>query len=224
MIINGDLEPGAIIREGELSERLDISKSPLREALRQLHQDGLIITVSNKGSRVAPLTEDDIREIYKLREYTEALAARLASERRTPEDLASLRANIAALELGVQDGRVREVAEHDIEFHLLLAHAARHRRLQRIQESLQSEMLRLVMRQFADWGEVAETDAVRKHTAIVDAVEAGDGDAAEAHIRAHIRQGEEFRRAALARNHGSHADGRDSALISFDKSDGQRAS
>ena len=202
MIISGELAPGAVIREGELSDRLDISKSPLREALRQLHQDGLIVTVSNKGSRVAPLTEDDIKEIYGLREYTEAMAVRLASERRTPADLTALRDNIDALEQGVREGRVRDVAERDIEFHLLLTQAARHRRLQRIQESLQSEMLRLVMRQFADWGEVAETDAVRKHTAIVDAIEAGDGDAAEAHIRAHIRQGEQFRRDALERNQG----------------------
>ncbi len=217
MIVTGELGPGETIREGPLSERLEISKSPLREALRQLHQEGLIVTVSNKGSKVASLTEEDIREIYQLREYTEALAGRLACQRRTPEQIAALRANVAALAESVGRDSHREVAERDIAFHLLLAQIAGHRRLLRIQENLQTEMLRLVMRQFADWGEVAETDAAVKHAAIVDALEAGDADLVEARIREHIRQGKYFRRAAI--EGGWHAaDGRasDGAAVAGD--------
>lgn len=216
MIVSGELAPGETIREGPLSDRLEISKSPLREALRQLHQEGLIVTISNKGSKVASLTEEDIREIYQLREYTEALAGRLACQRRTPEQIAALRANVAALAESVGRDSHRQVAEHDIAFHLLLAQIADHRRLLRIQENLQTETLRLVMRQFADWGEMAETDAAVKHAAIVDAIEAGDADLVEARIREHIRQGKYFRRAAIEGDWFPVADGHPPAANATD--------
>ncbi len=199
MIVTGELAPGSVIHEGDLCERLDISKSPLREALRQLHQEGLIDTVSNKGSRVATLSEQDIEEIYQLRSYIEAMAVRLACNKRTPGDIASLRENIQALEMIKTSGTIREIADQDIRFHLLLAQISGNRRLIRIQQNLQIEMLRLVMRQFVDWGDVAESDAVRRHNAIVDAIESNDPDAAEREMRAHIEQGREFRRSAKAR-------------------------
>lgn len=199
MIVTGELAPGAVILEGDLCERLDISKSPLREALRQLHQEGLIDTVSNKGSRVATLSEQDIEEIYQLRAYIESMAVRLACAKRTAPDIADLRNAIHALEAIKSSGDLRAIAEQDIRFHLLLAQISGNRRLIRIQQNLQIEMLRLVMRQFLDWGDAAESDAVRRHTAIVDAIEANDPDAAEREMRAHIAKGQEFRRSAKAR-------------------------
>jgi len=199
MIVTGELAPGSVIHEGDLSVRLDISKSPLREALRQLHQEGLIDTVSNKGSRVATLSEQDIEEIYQLRTYIEAMAVRLACARHTARDIDDLRAGIARLDAIKATGDLRAIAELDIRFHLRLAEIGGNRRLIRIQQNLQTEMLRLVMRQFVDWGEAAESDAVRRHTAIVDAIAANDPDAAEREMRAHIAQGQEFRRSAKAR-------------------------
>ena len=199
MIVTGALAPGAVIREGDLCAQLEISKSPLREALRQLHQEGLIDTVSNKGSTVATLSEQDIEEIYQLRTAVESLSVRLACERHRPEDIAALRASIQKLHDKRQLTDIRAIAEEDIHFHLLLARIGGNDRLLRLQENLQTEMLRLVMRQFLDWGDVAETDAVRRHGAIVDAIEANDADAAERELRAHIIQGQEFRRSARAR-------------------------
>lgn len=199
MIVSGELAPGSVIHEGDLCERLDISKSPLREALRQLHQEGLIDTVSNKGSRVATLSEQDIDEIYQLRSYIEAMAVRLACDKRTEADISALREGIRTLDAIKSSGDLRAIAEQDIRFHLHLAQIGGNRRLIRIQENLQTEMLRLVMRQFVDWGDAAESDAVRRHTAIVDAIEANDPDAAEREMRAHIAQGQEFRRSAKVR-------------------------
>lgn len=199
MIVTGELAPGSVIHEGDLCERLDISKSPLREALRQLHQEGLIDTISNKGSRVGRLSEEDIEEIYQLRTYIEAMAVRLATEKHTPDDLDVLRGCIQALDVIKSSGNLRAIAEQDTRFHLMLAEISGNRRLIRIQQNLQIEMLRLVMRQFVDWGEAAESDAVRRHTAIVDAIAANDPDAAEREMRAHIAQGQAFRRSAKNR-------------------------
>ncbi len=199
MIVTGELAPESVIHEGDLCERLAISKSPLREALRQLHQEGLIDTVSNKGSRVATLSERDIEEIYQLRAYIESMAVRLACPKHTAGDIVALREGILALDAIKASGGIRAIAEQDIRFHLRLARIGGNRRLIRIQENLQTEMLRLVMRQFADWGDAAESDAVRRHSAIVDAIEANDPDAAEREMRAHIEQGQAFRRSAKAR-------------------------
>ena len=216
MIITGALAPGADIHEGQLGAALGISKSPLREALRQLAQEGLVIAAANRGSFVAPLTEGDIGELYQLREYLEVMAVRRACAHHTPEQLAALRASVVALEEQSRRGNIRSIAQEDVAFHLMLARIADHRRLIRIQESLQTEMLRLVMQQFTDWGEQAETDAVQKHQAIVDAIADGDDAAAEAHMLAHLRRGEQFRRAAIARN-GLRQDG-DGVIAATDES------
>lgn len=197
MIVSGEMAPGADIHESRLATRLDISKSPLREALRQLAQEGLVIATGQKGSRVAELAPEDIGEIYSLRQYLEALEVRLAAERITPQQVAELRANVDAMERAMAGGEVRAAAALDVEFHLALAHIAGHRRLLRMQEALQADMQRLVIYQFEHFGHVAESSAIQKHRAIIDALEAGDGDQAEREMRSHLVRSEERRRHAF---------------------------
>jgi DNA-binding GntR family transcriptional regulator len=193
MIVTGVLPPGADIHEGHLCAQLDISKTPLREALRQLAQEGLVVTASQRGSYVAPFSPEDIAEIYSLRSYVEALEVRRATERATDGDLHDLRANIAAMEECAQRGDQRGFVERDAEFHLLLARIADHSRLLRLQQWLQTDMLRLMMHLLAHAGDAAVTDASIMHRRIVDAVEARDPDAAERLMREHIHRGEILR-------------------------------
>lgn len=193
MIVSGELAPGEDIHEGRLCARLNLSKSPLREALRQLAQEGLIELTSNKGCRVAALTAEDIDEIFSLRRYTEALVVRRAAERVTPAQTAELRANIAAMEECRRLGDVAALAKRDVEFHLMLARISGHRRLLRIQESIQADVLRVVMYQVAQFGETAKSNAPYWHSLIVDALEAHDPDRAEEAMRDHIQRGQELR-------------------------------
>src|SRR5262245_7564592 len=88
MVVSGALGPGADINEGQLCAKLGISKSPLREALRQLAQEGLVVATSRRGSHVAELSGADWDEIYSLRAYIEALEVRLVAERATPPQIA----------------------------------------------------------------------------------------------------------------------------------------
>lgn len=193
MIISGELAPGEDIHEGQLCARLNISKSPLREALRQLAEEGLVVATPTKGSLVAPVTAEDIREIYDLRYYLEALEVRLAAERIADEEIAALRSNIAAMEERAHAGDVAGFAEHDVDFHLALARISGNRRLLRMQESLQAQVRRLVVYQLGISGQRGEMEAVAWHTAIVDALEARDAARAEEQMRGHIRRGLEFR-------------------------------
>jgi len=198
MIVTGVLPPGADLHEGQLCAQLGISKSPLREALRQLAQEGLVVAASQRGSYVAPFSPEDIGEIYSLRSYVEALEVRLATERATVEDVRALRANVAAMEECARRGDQRGFVERDAEFHLLLARIAGHKRLLRVQQSLQTDLLRLMMYHLARAGSAAATDASTMHRAIVDAIEARDPDAAEREMREHIHRGETLRRRLLA--------------------------
>lgn len=195
MIITGQLAPGADLHEGQLCAQLNISKSPLREALRQLAQEGLVVATSNKGSHVASLTMDDLHEIYSLRRHIEPLEARLAAQRIGEPEIRWLRANIDALAQCIDRGDVRGFAERDVEFHLMLARISAHRRLLRIQESLQAEMLRLVILRLTHTGQRTET--IAEHQAIVDALEVHDPDAAEQQMRIHLELAEAWRTRSL---------------------------
>jgi DNA-binding GntR family transcriptional regulator len=198
MIVSGELPPGADIHEGQLCAQLGISKSPLREALRELAQEGLVVAASQRGSYVSTFSPEDIAEIYSLRSYVEALEVRLATERATADDIRRLRANVAAMEECARRPDARGFVERDAEFHLLLARMAGHRRLLRVQEGLQTDLLRLMMHHLARAPGVAEAEAVTMHRAIVDAVEGGSPDAAERLMREHIQRGEALRRGMLA--------------------------
>lgn len=191
-IITGRLAPGEDLHEGQLCAQLKISKSPLREALRQLAQEGLVVADPHKGSYVSTLTFEDFHEVYSLRLHLESLEVRLAAQRASPGEIAELRANIEAMGKAFAEDDTRAFAERDVEFHLMLARFSGHRRLLRIQESLQAEMLRLVMHPLMRAGLRAE--AMPEHDAVVDALEAHDGDRAEERMRRHILDAEELRR------------------------------
>src|SRR5690349_11978372 len=83
-ILKGELRPGERLIEGELAERLGVSRAPLREALKQLIAEGLLVNVSRRGTTVIELTEKDIREIFSLRMALESLAVELITPTITP--------------------------------------------------------------------------------------------------------------------------------------------
>jgi DNA-binding GntR family transcriptional regulator len=201
MIVTGVLPPGADLHESQLCAQLGISKSPLREALRQLAQDGLVVAESNKGSLVAPLTFEDFREIYSLRRHIEPLEVRLAAAHIDADTIAQLRANTDVLERCMREGDNRGFAAQDVEFHLILARTSGHKRLLRIQESLQAEMMRLVILRVVQSG--MRTETADEHRAIIDALEARDGEGAAQRMTEHLERAEEWRRRALEeRLHG----------------------
>ena len=195
MIVTGILPPGADLHESQLCAQLKVSKSPLREALRQLAQEGLVVAESNRGSYVTTLTIDDFREIYSLRRHIETLEARLAADRITDVEIAQLRTNTTQLERCSLNDDTRGFAERDVEFHLTLARASGHRRLLHIQENLQAELMRIVILRLSHSGQRPETGG--EHLAIIDALEKRDPDLAEMRMRIHLERAEEWRNRSL---------------------------
>ncbi len=184
MILSGELLPGEKLPENGLTERLGVSRSPLREAMAVLEREGLIIQAPRRGAVVAPLTAHDIYEIYTLRAQLETLAVQLgvpvADERR----LDRLRAAYAALEDATDDQ-----VEHTrlaFEFHLALVGLAGHQRLEASFRALSLQMqLCMALNRRARAGlESIHEDAAR-HRPLLDLAVAGDRDGLLAAMRDH---------------------------------------
>lgn len=93
-IVSTELAPGQRLVERDLAAELEVSRIPLREALRLLEADGLVVLVPHKGALVSPFTPADVRDLFDVRESLEALAARLTAERRDDAGLARLKAGL----------------------------------------------------------------------------------------------------------------------------------
>jgi DNA-binding GntR family transcriptional regulator len=98
LIIEGELAPGARLNERELSERLGVSRTPLREAFRMLAADGLLVQLPNRGAQVVALSPDDVRHAFEVMASLEGLSGELAAARVTDRDLTDLRALQAEME------------------------------------------------------------------------------------------------------------------------------
>jgi DNA-binding GntR family transcriptional regulator len=99
LIIEGELAPGARLNERELSERLGVSRTPLREAFRMLAADGLLVQLPNRGAQVVALSPDDVRHAFEVMASLESLSGELATQRVTDSDIADLRAMQAEMEV-----------------------------------------------------------------------------------------------------------------------------
>ncbi len=183
-IITGTLKPGEHLREATLSEAMDVSRSPIRDAFAQLSHEGLVSIRRNRGAVVVGMTAQDIEEVYSLRVSLETLAVRLATERATPAEVSAMRK--AAGFSGYGNKRSQdEFAKHDVTFHELFYVAARHERLYAAWS-----MLRPHIRRFLLFRNIANDDYkisfTSEHSALAETVAAGDSAAAQAMIVTHL--------------------------------------
>lgn len=195
-ILDGALPPSTWLREDEVSLAFGISRTPAREALRRLADEGLANKTANQGTVVAPLSLEDILALYVVREELEGLAARLASARRPPDILPELEDCHARMASAVDD--LPRLVELNLVFHRLMRQAAGNPYLDRFLTQVEHAVRRLPATTFAHPGRSA--DALVEHSAILDSIRSGDGEAAEAAARAHMRQAREIRLAMLLGN------------------------
>jgi len=186
-ILAGELPAGAPVAEIPTAERLSVSRVPVREAIRALEQEGLLVIGPRGRARVRSLSPGDHLEIYHARLPLEKAAAQLAAERRTEGDLQAMAANIAATR---QARTLAEVSLLDLDFHELVFRATRSPWLLRFWGLLRGELALWLTRLHREQQSI--TRRVRENTS--DAHEeylawlrAGNAAAAERHIETHIR-------------------------------------
>lgn len=183
-ITSGELEPGRHLVETELSEMLQISRGTLREALRQLEQEGLLSAGPRGRLSVRHLDEKEIRDIFSVRAALESLAARTLCELPDRQLVSSkLRAAIDAM-TAAENSSLQERVETDLEFHRTLCRLTGNETLLHSWESLEGSIRMSIM--FAGQEKGIRNMSVDRHNEIVDAIETGDASLARNTIREHM--------------------------------------
>lgn len=180
-IRRGDLAPGARLRETELAERLGISRTPVREAIRMLEADDLVTHQPRLGATVRRLGHGEVVELYEMRAVLEGTAARLAARGAAMVEIEELAALNEAMARAASPEAARDLNR---QFHHALQQAARNRFLGRTMAAIGKAMLILGPTTLTDPARAAEV--VAEHAEILTAVAGRDGPRAEAAMRAHI--------------------------------------
>lgn len=132
MVRRGELRPGTRINVGELARQLDISPTPVREAVRLLQAEGLLVYSPHRGARVADILATELDDTYRIRKALEGLATEMAAERLTDDELASLRSLHTQMVAAVAAGRREVLRGLNDEFHMVIYRGARSERLLRL--------------------------------------------------------------------------------------------
>lgn len=183
-ILTGKLMPGERLLEIELSERLGVSRTPVREALHNLELEGLVTTQPRRGARVTNINVKALRDVLEVRLAMETLAICLACDRITEEQKQSLKAALEKVEMGVKDRDTDAITEADVEFHNVIFAAAHNERLTSIVNNLQEQMFRYRFEYIKDPSNYE--DISREHRIMYDAIMSKDKDMAVDAIREHI--------------------------------------
>lgn len=177
----GQLRPGDRLTETDLAERLGLSRTPVREAIRQLESDGLVTHVPRLGAVVRALDLAEITELYEMRAVLEGTAARLAARAAAAVELDELDEINAAMR-AAPTPRARYDANR--QFHRMILNAARNRFLVKSVEAVQKTLLILGPSTLEE--SARSSEACAEHDGLLSALRARDGTAAETAMRAHI--------------------------------------
>lgn len=183
-IITGDLQPGERLMETQLAEKLGVSRTPIREAIRKLELEGLVIMVPRKGAQVAQFTEKDIQDVLEVRAALEALAAKLACKRMDDRSFLKLQLAIAEYSYAAKNKDLEAMIEKDVEFHDIICNATQNDKLIQLFTNLKEQVNRYRITYLKN---VEDSETVEaEHVAILEALrnknEEVAGDLASKHI------------------------------------------
>jgi DNA-binding GntR family transcriptional regulator len=183
MVVELELEPGAVVTEAFLAERLGTSRSSLREAVQRLGETGLLSARARTGISVAPVSLLDVQNVYEARAAIEGQLARLAAERATKADIVSLKALNHELRSA---GSPQDFRRHDRQLHIAIGQLGKNPLLDRALGIVLSTNARL----WALFGRLnglgGEGDWFYSHDELVDAIDTGDPDRAEQAVVKHL--------------------------------------
>lgn len=184
-VITGEIAAGRIYSAPSLAARLGVSATPVREALLDLANEGLVEAIRNRGFRVVELDEHDLDEIFELRTLLEPPSVGNAVAMHSPGDLQELNRLAETLRRAVEDGDLAKFLTADQEFHLGLIAPLRNRRLSELITRLRDQQRLHGLRELVESSALHATTT--EHHAILKAVVSGDRVAAEMLMRQHLR-------------------------------------
>lgn len=141
-ILKGELKPGERLMEIQLASKLGVSRTPIREAIRMLEQEGLAVTMPRKGAEVAKMTLKDMEDVLEIREALDELASQVACQRITEEQLMRLKERKRDFEHSLKSGDVKQIAEADVRFHDVIYEATGNPKLVNLLSNLREQIYR----------------------------------------------------------------------------------
>lgn len=141
-ILRGELKPGERLMEIQLANKLGVSRTPIREAIRKLELEGLVLMVPRKGAEVADITEKSLRDVLEVRKALEELAVQITCDKITGEQIRELEGAAKEFEKILKSSDVTEIAEADVHFHDIIYKATDNQRLIQLLNNLGEQMYR----------------------------------------------------------------------------------
>lgn len=184
-ILSGRYRENEELREMAISEKLGVSRTPVREALRQLELEGLVNIIPNKGAYVTGITEKDVADIYAMRALLEGLCARWAAGHIDEKQLEALEENIYLSEFHAHKQHPQQLTELDDAFHEILYEACGSKILRHQLRDFHEYVKQMRRRSLSDSERGME--AVEEHKRIMEALQNRDADRAEAQAALHMQ-------------------------------------
>lgn len=198
LIMTGSIKPGTRMMEIELAESMGVSRTPVREAIRQLEKDGLVTIEARRGAYVSDISPDDFDSMMMVREPLEGLAAYLATLNMSEDQIAELRTAAARCKEAIEHGTQEELSDADQKFHDLINQGSGNRYLISLCHDLQEKVTRFRYIYFKS--SKRAQDITEEHDTILDAIEKRDAEAAREctiqhieNLRQTIKNEEDFR-------------------------------
>ena len=183
-ILKGELKPGERLMEIALAERLGVSRTPVREAMRKLELEGLVVMIPRRGAQVANITEKDLNDVLEVRMALENLSIENACKKMTEEQLAELKRAAKVFEATMEEGNLVKLAEADVAFHEVIYQSSDTRRLNQVLNNLREQIYRYRVEYLKE--EETRKLLVKEHDEIYEAIRNRDVKTAQEISYQHI--------------------------------------
>lgn len=183
-ILTGELKPGERLMEIHLADRLGVSRTPIREAIRKLELEGLVTMIPRRGAEVAQITEKNMNDVLEVRRALDALCVELACDRITEEGLERLKEACDSFEQAVKTGEVKKITQADVALHDIITQATGNQRLIQLVNNLSEQMYRYRFEYIKDFHQ--HERLVEEHRIIYESIVKKDKETATQAAKMHI--------------------------------------
>ena len=183
-ILTGDLKPGERLMEIHLANKLGVSRTPIREAIRKLELEGLVTMIPRRGAEVAQITEKSMNDVLEVRRAMDALSIELACERITDEEIEALKVACNKFEEAVKTKDVKMIAQADVALHDIIVKATGNQRLVQLVYNLSEQMYRYRFEYIKDASQ--HERLIEEHRIIYDSIVKKDKVTASEAAKIHI--------------------------------------
>ena len=183
-ILKGKYKQNDELKEATLGKELGVSRTPVREALRQLELEGLVTMIPRRGAEVAQITEKSMNDVLEVRRAMDALCVELACDRITPEELQDLKKACDTFEAAVKTDDIKQIAQADVALHDIIVQATGNQRLIQLVNNLSEQMYRYRFEYIKDFSQ--HERLVEEHKVIYESIVKKDKETASNMAKVHI--------------------------------------